>query len=416
MSKSRTEPLDGVYTAAREHLPPLEFALRAPTASSRAFLYALSALIVVALVLSLVLKVPVNLRFQGALRLESPPTRLDSSQEKRIRRVLVREGEHVAQGEILLEVGGVLPEEEERALVQFDSELRILLASERQKACMSTCLESLRRLGREGVPALRAARPRELVASVKGALDEFLAARTERGGVDVQMQELARKREGIVAKERVLERSSRGVDLRFERARLRADLSSVDVEIRNLSSRSDANLGRMFARLDDEGRELSRYVQGVVDERFIRSPLDGHVVKVHVGGVDEVVPAGTALLDIAPKDAVVMAELQVPTRDVASLEEGHELHLALDAFPVHRFGLMRASVESIPRVAETGTNGQLGATPYFKVVARPESQSFTENGRTMPFRGGMTLQATYEVRRERPLVLLFELLSGTAGP
>ncbi len=415
MSKPKTKVLRGVYDVARQTLPPLEFALRAPASSSSVFLYALASGVGLVLFLSVVLRVPVNLSFTGTLKLETPPTRLDTPQEKRVRRVLVREGEAVEKNEVLLELGGVLSEGEERDLSLFSSELRALLGSEREGLCESTCLERLERLTQERVPSPRASRPQELVREAIGALDDFLAVRTESGGNEAGARALSLKRESLREKAKALKAEDTKVDLRYEQEQNASELAEIEAQLRALNSKSQAGLGRAFASLDTASRELQVYVAGQFEERFVRSPIPGHITKIHVSGVDEVVGAGGALIDISPLDAIAVAELQVASRDVASIEEGHTLHLALDAFPVHRFGFVEAQVESIPRVAEATTGIGGIVQPTFKVIARPLIQSFEENGRILPLRSGMTLTGTYELRKERPFVLFFELLAGKRG-
>jgi multidrug resistance efflux pump len=416
MSKPESGRLRGVYDVARASLPPLEFALRAPSGSSHVFLYALTALLAVSLGLASVIRVPVTLSFPGVLALETPPTRVDATSDKRIRRVRVREGDRVAKGDLLLEVRGVLADTESRALSLFAEELRGALDSETAGTCRSDCIGNLRRLARDGAPNLTASSPRELVARTVAALEEYLAARVESGGADAGLLALSRRREQTAARLKALGEAR--VDLRFEREQLEAELTALDAELRGLESKSRAGMGRAFSRIDSASRELQAYVRGQFENVYVRSPVDGYVLRVHVGGVDEIVAPGTPLVDVSPEGVFAVAELSVPSRDVARLEEGHAVALAIDAFPVHKFGLLDARVESLPRVAEPGPpQGGASTTtgPTFKVVARPQTQGFTENGRDLPLRAGMTLLASYELRRERPIVLLYELLAGTGS-
>ena len=102
---------------------------------------------------------------------------------------------------------------------------------------------------------------------------------------------------------------------------------------------------------------------------------------------------------------VLMADIYVPTRSAGFLREGQVVRLAIDAFPMERFGHVAATVTDVGRsVIAPGEAGLPGFVkePSFRVRAKLATPEVIAYGETYPLKSGLSAQADIALD-ERPL-------------
>jgi membrane fusion protein len=95
----------------------------------------------------------------------------------------------------------------------------------------------------------------------------------------------------------------------------------------------------------------------------------------------------------------------VPTRSAGFLREGQTVRLAIDAFPMERFGHATAIVNEVGRSVIAPGDSLLPASvkePVFRVRATLAAPVITAYGETYPLKSGLIAQADIALD-ERPL-------------
>ena len=133
-------------------------------------------------------------------------------------------------------------------------------------------------------------------------------------------------------------------------------------------------------------------------EQVIRAPVSGRVNEqaIHEGG--EVVQAGSTLLSIVPDNVPLVAEIQVPNRELAYLHVKQRAALRLDALPYQQFGRLFGTITGISPSSVSDNNGQ----PVFLVRIKPDKTALKRHGHRHSLTSGMTLTADI-ITRERNL-------------
>lgn len=114
---------------------------------------------------------------------------------------------------------------------------------------------------------------------------------------------------------------------------------------------------------------------------------------------------GAPLLQVQTGPRVLMADIYVPTRSAGFLREGQVVRLAIDAFPMERFGHVAATVTDVGRSVIAPGDAGLPAfvkEPSFRVRAKLATPEVVAYGQTYPLKSGLSAQADIALD-ERPL-------------
>ncbi len=114
---------------------------------------------------------------------------------------------------------------------------------------------------------------------------------------------------------------------------------------------------------------------------------------------------GAPLMQVQTGSRVLMADIYVPTRSAGFLRDGQTVRLAIDAFPMERFGHVAATVTDVGRsVIAPGDPGLPGFVkePSFRVRAKLATPEVVAYGETYPLKSGLSAQADIALD-ERPL-------------
>ena len=131
---------------------------------------------------------------------------------------------------------------------------------------------------------------------------------------------------------------------------------------------------------------------------------DGTVERVMALSGQSVI-IGAPLMQVQTGPRVLMADIYVPTRSAGFLRDGQIVRLAIDAFPMERFGHVAATVTDVGRsVIAPGDAGLPGFVkePSFRVRAKLATPEVVAYGETYPLKSGLSAQADIALD-ERPL-------------
>lgn len=356
--------------------------------------------------------------------------------------LLVREGERVSAGQVLLRMDAAEAKAEVGALRAQRVDLRAQqarLLAERDGAdtpAFPDASDDAARAAAEAQGRIFAAHRRAVLDQV-GLLDKRIAQ--QRATLDaLRLQEAATaSQQALFAEEettvhaladRGLERRPRLLDLQRQGAGLagtRADMAGRSAGA--LDAIAGFELQQVQVRADSikQAAEDLRGVQAglaQVEERLgaaearlgrveVRAPQDGMVVGLQVLAADAVVQPGGALLDLVPADEPLLVDARVQPGDIESVREGLRAEVRLLAFKQRTTPLVRGRVVRVS--ADTMTDERTGA-PYFlaRIALLPDERTRPATAQLTP---GMPAEAYIVVGERTALDYLLQPVQASFG-
>ena len=323
--------------------------------------------------------------------------------------ILVREGERIAAGQVLIRLDDTTPRaslELLRGRWMVASALEARLEAERDGQATIRFPASL--LGRRGDPKARQivegqinvfeAR-RQALTSQAAILEQRVAQYSEEivgieGQIRAETEQLALLREelgdvrqlykkGLTRKPRLLQLRRRAAEIegslnmrQAQIARARQSIAesrmrTADLETSMLNQVVE-DLRKAQAELYDLNERV-RAAKDVLARTDIRAPLAGTVVDLQVHTAGGVIAAGQPLLDIVPSDRRLVVEARVNPRDIDVVRQGLEAQVRFTAFNQRHRAPAVGILTSVS--ADLLTDEASGETYYLARVELVETQA-----------------------------------------
>ncbi|MEZ0470994.1 HlyD family type I secretion periplasmic adaptor subunit [Luteimonas salinilitoris] len=347
-----------------------------------------------------------------------------------VRRILVRDGETVKQGQLLIELDatatGAEHEQAGEALVNARlTELRLMALAEALESGRTPILPMDANL-----PEARTAAEQQLTASQfdtfqarRQALTAAIAQRqaelqTVQGMIrplqesaqiaTTRAEDYARLVEGkYVGRHDYLLREQERIaaerDLAAQRSRLqevRSALSAAQEELRVLvtDTRQQTLDGLREAR--EQIAQLAPEVSktGQRDRQMeLRAPVDGTVQQLAVHTIGGVVTPAQALLAVVPSEESLEVEATVLNKDIGFVKPGQSVTVKVESFPYTRYGYLTGIVESVSHDAAQDEN--LGLV--FPARVKLDGATLAIDGVEVRLTSGMNLSAEIKTGKRR---------------
>ncbi len=176
-------------------------------------------------------------------------------------------------------------------------------------------------------------------------------------------------------------------------------IARVEASIVETQARRDAQLqqyraeaARELATTRAELRTLEESMPALQDKvarSELRAPVTGVVNQVMVSTLGGVIRAGEAVVEIVPEGDQLIVEAMVQPKDIAFIQLGHPAKVKISAYDFSLYGALDGVVTGISAdVVPVGEQGQ----PFFKVKIKTASQSIESLGRELPISPGMQAQ------------------------
>jgi len=353
-----------------------------------------------------------------------------------VKRIHVREGEHVVAGQTLFELDPTVPaadraqlRHERRALVQERARLRTLLietgawpADEetvaglppviQQPSLLQTQLLAQRTEYRAMLEELGSkqqekqaervaieARIAELTNTLPLITEEAGAYATLVGrGTVPRVQWLALERERISVQQALAVQ-------RAQRTMLGAHLATLDAQ-------RAANIARYRSRWSTDLTDTERRLAGVREElakttrrlqlTALQAPIDGTVQQLAIHTEGGVVTTAQPLLVIVPDEAGLEVEARVSTRDIGFVRAGQGVAIKIDTFEFTKYGALHGRIRAVSRDAVRDEARTLHYLAHIELT-----QSYIDIGSTRaPLAPGMTIVAEVKMGQRRVIEYL----------
>ena len=217
--------------------------------------------------------------------------------------------------------------------------------------------------------------------------------------------------------DRTRERIEQERDLATQRARLVEAQSALReaehartayrAETQRLLSEREAQAGLKRQQLIQElskSEQRSRLTQ-------LTAPVAGTVQQLAVHTEGGVVTPAQVLMVIVPKDAEVTAEVAVDNKDIGFVNAGDSARIKLETFPFTRYGTIDAQVKSV--TADAVADDKKGA--IFPAILRLGKSTINVDGKRINLSPGMNVTAEIKTGKRRVIEYLLSPVQRTLG-
>ncbi len=450
--------------ANREFLPAALEILDTPASPIRlALLISICTLVVIALAWSWIGKVDVMAVAAGKIQPTGRVKVVQPREGGRVEAVAVRDGQRVAEGDLLIRLDQREAQADEialsSALQSFEAEVTrrgaALIAVERgvpaeitqwapgipqdvREREIRVLKGDVDRLGAQ-LSALDAQRIQKLAEEARleatiAAQRELLATQDTRIGMRTELmeREVGSKAQLLDARE---VRQTQMVNLRVQEGQLAEARAALDVIERNRTALKSTFIAENAQKLADTERQIEETRQRLakararLEQTTITAPIAGTVTALAVIGAGQVVSMGEEVMRIVPEGSRLELEVYMPNRDIGFVHMGAPAVVKIDSFPFTRFGAIEGKVVRVARDAVASsdveqsfvspasaprTKGAGGSQAMqnlvFPVTVALEGQSMMVDGAQIPLSPGMTAQAEIKTGQRRILEYLFSPL------
>ncbi len=212
----------------------------------------------------------------------------------------------------------------------------------------------------------------------------------------------------IMARLETLQREGAAAELQYlqQRNRVRqveGDLEKVKVD----RHRQTAILEQAIQQLNAELADLrSRLTELAVNIRYqdLRSPVDGFVFDLKPKGAGFVAQTSEPVMKIVPFSDL-QAKIEINSSDIGFVRVGKPVEISIDSFPSTDFGVLQGKLTSIG--SDALPPDELKQVYRFPATVTLNSQQFRlSGGQILPLQVGMSLTANIKLRKVTYLQLL----------
>ena len=433
---------------------PSILAIQARPASPlpRVMLYTLVTLFVLIVLWAIFGKVDVVAVAQGKLVPQSYMKIVQPAEAGIVKEILVKEGDTVAQGQILMRMDAQLQESDTKMVEaelkqrqlqirRIDSELsgKPLIIKTGDDANQFRQIESQYQSHRQAFDDAVA----QEQALLNKATEDYQGARQTETKIRqvlpaYQEQEAAWQKlhkDGYAGRLLVLERERERIekegDLKtqaFAVESLKASIAQSQKRLAQITSNYKQQLHN--ERVEAQG-QLDKLQQEVAKQRHKQTLLElkasqaGKIKDVATHTIGSVVSPGTILLTLVPGNEPLHAEVMINNDDVGFVHEGQHVKVKLAAYPFQKYGMVEGKVTHVSADAadgqgqgkqnqpnQNGQNSQTNDQAGYKAIVTLNAQALTASGKTFDLTPGMQVAA--EINQGKRTILEY-LLSPVQG-
>lgn len=343
--------------------------------------------------------------------------------------ILVRSGERVQQGQILVRLDdatadselGQLEAENERLAVRADrlsgeasgsgigcgegtlcfeerrlQQARVATARSRE-ASLDAAVEQRRRDLREAEATAASLEQSVDLAQEQVNMLQPLAAR----GIVPQTELLSAQRELVDVRGRLSAARQAAARASASISQAQADLQASRLDFRQqaLNERSEVTTRMAVNQESIRGAEARR------NRNELRAPANGVVSNVQVTTVGGVVGAGETIMQVVPVGDRLLVEARVSPRDIGFVAVGDPATVKVTAFDFATYGGLRG------RVAEISADSiydEVERVAYYRVLVETQTSYVRAHGRRYPIVPGMVTDVEILTGRKSILTYLFK--------
>jgi hemolysin D len=415
-----------------------------PARLPRVVMYCVAALLGILFVWAVFGKLDIIASAEGRLVPQTYVKIVQPSDAGIVKEILVKEGEAVSAGQVLMRMDMQLAEADQKSL-ESDLALKSL-----QLHRVDAELSGRPFGAKADVPADLFRKVEAQYRDRRQAYEDGLAQAREalkkaRLEYDAAQQVLAKLREvtpilkqqadayaelgtrgfapQVMVRDKQREYLEKARDLQAQEATVQsldAAVAAAEKQVSQVTSRYRSDLQN--ERVDAEGQYRKLRQESVKQEHRVellelKAPQAGVVKDLATHTIGTVVSPGTVLLSLVPEAEPLVAEVTVRNDDVGFVTEGQAVKVKLVPFPFEKYGMLdgqvirvgpdATDVEAQPQSKDAANKDKAAATLGYKVIVALKTQALETQGERLKLVAGM--QAIAEINEGRRTVLEYLL-------
>ncbi|MBD2385188.1 HlyD family efflux transporter periplasmic adaptor subunit [Cylindrospermum sp. FACHB-282] len=144
-----------------------------------------------------------------------------------------------------------------------------------------------------------------------------------------------------------------------------------------------------------------------LQQRVVRSPIDGMIFALPIKKPGSVVQPGQMLAQIAPQNTALILKAQMPSQQSGFVKVGMPVKIKFDAYPFQEYGVLQGRISWISPDSKIQENSQNRTESYELDIALDQPYIQTGDKRTI-LTPGQTATAEVIVRRRRVIDLILD--------
>ena len=369
MTTSFTRPKRGIIRRAFE--PDIDAPMPSTIFWSRIFLYILVLLSAAFGIWISVASIGQVVPAQGKLVPAGNAHEVQAPVQGVISEVLVKNGDSVKKGQILMRMNQEVAQAEMQGL-------------EKQKAAILQDLSALEQ---------KKAQKSGLEKQIPGAVN---LVQIKKEGFDHYNQVSG----GVVSQVEILDRKADWVNAQRNLDQLKSDFARVCSEL----DQQEHEITRRLAEIDSN-RAASQEKLGYHE---IKAPMDGVIFDLSKKSPGTVVTPKDKLFDIIPGEDLV-AEVFLTNKDIGFIHEGLPAVVRVDTFPFREFGEVKGSLSYL--AADALPPNEEFKYPRFPAKIKLDRQHLSHDGEKLSLKSGMAVTVNIQVRSRTLLSILTDEFS-----
>ncbi|WP_315785652.1 HlyD family efflux transporter periplasmic adaptor subunit [Fischerella sp. JS2] len=149
-----------------------------------------------------------------------------------------------------------------------------------------------------------------------------------------------------------------------------------------------------------QGRSQITSLRLQLQQRIVRSPINGTIFELPVSKPGAVVQLGQRVAQIAPKNTPFIIKAQMPSQHSGFLKVGMPVKIKFDAYPFQEYGIAQGKVTWISPDSKVSQTPQ-GQQESFELNIALDQQYLQNGNQRIPLTAGQTATAEVIIRQRR---------------
>lgn len=170
------------------------------------------------------------------------------------------------------------------------------------------------------------------------------------------------------------------------------------------------DIQRQIAAIESEITQTRSQITAIklqIEQRVVRSPIDGIIFELPVTKAGEVVQPGQRIAHIAPQDSEVILKAQIPIQESGFLQVGMPVKIKFDAFPFQEHGIVQGKLTWISPDSQVNQTPQ-GNLETFELEIAIEQRYIPNGDQPILLTPGQTANAEVIVRQRRVIDFILD--------
>lgn len=400
-----------------------------PNPLGRKVLWALLVLLAALLLWALIGKLDIVAVAEGKLIPESYLKIVQPAESGIVKDILVREGEHVRAGQVLMRMDTLITEADARALDSDYQRKRLTLRrieaelngqpfkpQRDDPVSLAGEIEAQYRANRNAFEAALAEERSRLIRNRQDmAAAEQVKKRIEDALPHYRQQDSAYEKlvkdgfaGALMGSDKKRERLEKEQELQTQGFLIESARAYILQSEKKLAQIESDYRRQLHAERNEIQGQFDKLAQEVTKQSHkhslleLKAPQDAVVKDLATHTAGTVVQPGTILLTLVPRDEILRAEVWVSNEDIGFVRHGQPVKLKFAAFPFQKYGMVEGTVEHVSADAADGnTQGQSSSNDLarktqplvYKALVRLKDMALNMEGQTFQLSAGMQTNA-----------------------